>query len=107
LFVRATHNHAECPGIAALLFLHPREDGRRLAYAALQEAASAGGACTCTSQLAPDVVATIRAAGVEVHAHSVIDEPPLELAFALGLPWICTDVPERALAFRHERADRR
>jgi glycerophosphoryl diester phosphodiesterase len=49
------------------------------------------------------VVATIRAGGVEVHAHSVNDERSLELAVALAIPWICTDEPEQAMAFRGER----
>lgn len=104
--------HAECPGIATALLFPRSEEWMRLdvvAYAALHRARLAGARAVHLhpSQLTPDVVATIRAAGVEVHAHSVIDEPSLELAFALGLPWICTDEPERAMAFRRERADRR
>jgi len=99
---------ADCPDIAAAL-LYPRsEDWMRqdvVAYAALQRArlATADAVHLHPSQLNEEVVATIRAGGVEVHAHTVNDERSLQLAVALDLPWICSDEPERALVFRRER----
>lgn len=76
-----------------------------VAYAALQRArlARARAVHLHPTQLSEDVVKTIRFGGVDVHAHSVNDERSLELAVALDIPWICTDRPERALAFRRER----
>ena len=99
---------AECSDIAAAL-LFPRSEewmrGDVVAYSALQRArlATAHAVHLHPSQLDKEVVATIRAAGVEVHAHSVNDEGSLRQAMALDLPWICSDEPERALAFRRER----
>ena len=55
-------------------------------------------------KLSADVVATIRAAGIEVHAHSVNDVSSLELAAKLALPWICSGEPEQAAASRRARA---
>jgi glycerophosphoryl diester phosphodiesterase len=98
----------QCSGIAAAL-LFPRSEGWMhgdvVAYSALQRArlATADAVHLHPSQLDKEVVATIRAAGLEVHAHSVNDEGSLQLAIALDLPWICSDEPERALAFRRER----
>ncbi len=99
---------AECRGIATAL-LFPRSEGWMrpdvVAYTALHRArlAQAQAVHLDVSQLSDEVVATIRAAGVEVHAHSVNDEAGLDLALALGLPWIESDEPERAIAFRRKR----
>jgi len=99
---------AACRDIATAL-LFPRSEGWMqqdvVAYAALQRArlSAADAVHLHPSQLNKEVVATIRAGGVEVHAHSVNDEGSLRLAVALELPWICSDEPERALAFRRER----
>jgi glycerophosphoryl diester phosphodiesterase len=99
---------AKCRDIATALLFPQSEDWMRpdvVAYAALQRArlASADVVHLHPSQLNEEVVATIRAGGVEVHAHSVNDEGSLQLAVALGLPWICSDEPERAMVFRRER----
>ncbi|HEV8655214.1 MAG TPA: glycerophosphodiester phosphodiesterase [Candidatus Limnocylindria bacterium] len=99
---------AECGDIAAALLFPRSEEWMRsdvVAYAALQRARLGGAQAVHLhpSQLGDDVVATIRAGGVEVHAHSVNDERSLELAVALAIPWICTDEPEQAMAFRGER----
>jgi hypothetical protein len=63
-----------------------------LAYAALHQARSAhaGAVHLHAYQLGEQVVASIRAGGVEVHAHAVNDDASLQLASMLALPWICT-----------------
>jgi len=99
---------ADCRDIASALLFPRSEDWMRpdvVAYAALQRArlASADAVHLHPSQLNKEVVATIRAGNVEVHAHSVNDGSSLQLAMELGLPWICSDEPERAVAFRRER----
>ena len=99
---------AECRDIASALLFPRSEDWMRpdvVAYAALQRArlATANAVHLHPSQLNNEVVASIRAGGVEVHAHSVNDEGSLQLAVALDLPWICSDEPERAQTFRRER----
>ena len=99
---------AECRDIASALLFPRSEDWMRpdvVAYAASQRArlASADAVHLHPSQLDEEVVATIRAGGVEVHAHSVNDEGSLQLAVALDLPWVCSDEPERAVVFRRER----
>jgi glycerophosphoryl diester phosphodiesterase len=96
---------AECRDVPAALLFPRSEDWMRpdvVAYAALQRArlASADAVHLHPSQLNKEVVATIRAGGVEVHAHSVNNESNLQLAIALDLPWICSDEPERAMVFR-------
>jgi glycerophosphoryl diester phosphodiesterase len=98
----------ECRDIAAALLFPRSEDWMHedvVAYAALQRArlASADAVHLHPSQLSKEVVATIRGGGVEVHAHGVNDEGSLQLAMTLELPWICSDEPERALAFRRDR----
>jgi len=73
-----------------------------VAHAALHGArlAKADAVHLSPDQLSDDVAATIRTGGVEVHAHAVNDGAALELAARLGVPWICSDAPEQALAFR-------
>jgi len=98
----------ECRGIATALLFPRSEPWMRpdvAAYAAMQRARLAGAAAVHLdpSQLSAEGVATIRAAGIEVHAHSVNDVASLELAAALTLPWICSDEPEQALRFRRQR----
>jgi len=99
---------AKCRDIATALLFPRSEDWMHqdvVAYAALQRArlATANAVHLHPSQLNNEVVASIRAGGVEVHAHSVNDEGSLQLAVALDLPWICSDEPERAQTFRRER----
>ena len=98
-----------CPGVAAAYLFPLSEPWMRLdvvAYAALHGArlAKADAVHLSPNQLSDEVVATIRAGGVEVHAHAVNDRAALELAARLGVPWICTDAPEQALAFRRSQA---
>jgi glycerophosphoryl diester phosphodiesterase len=98
-----------CPGVATGFLFPLSEPWMRLdvvAYAALHGArlAKADAVHLSPNQLSDEVVATIRAGGVEVHAHAVNDHAALELATHLGVPWICSDAPEQALAFRRSRA---
>lgn len=100
-----------CPGIPTALLFPPSEPWMGLdvvAYAALHYArqAHARAVHLHPRQLSVDVATTIRAGGIEIHAHSVNDEAALELAAELGVNWICTDAPERALSFRRERSSR-
>ncbi|TMG57727.1 MAG: glycerophosphodiester phosphodiesterase [Chloroflexi bacterium] len=98
-----------CPDVATAYLFPLSEQWMRLdvvAYAALHGArqAKADAVHLSPNQLSEEVVASIRAAGVEVHAHAVNDQAALELAAGLGVPWICTDAPEQALKFRRQRA---
>jgi len=98
-----------CPGVATAYLFPLSESWMRLdvvAHAALHGArlAKADAVHLSPGQLSDEVVATIRAGGVEVHAHAVNDQAALELAARLSLPWICSDAPEQALAFRRLRA---
>ena len=97
-----------CPEVATAYLFPLSEPWMRLdvvAYGALQGArlAKADAVHLSPSQLSTEVVASIRAAGVEVHAHAVNDQAALVLAASLGVPWICSDAPEQALAFRRQR----
>ncbi|HEV8672168.1 MAG TPA: glycerophosphodiester phosphodiesterase [Candidatus Limnocylindria bacterium] len=96
---------AVCRDHDIALLLPPSEAWMRsdvVAHAALQRArlAQAQAVHLHPVQINEEVVATIRAGGVNVHAHGVNDERSRELAVALDLPWICTDEPESALDFR-------
>jgi glycerophosphoryl diester phosphodiesterase len=98
-----------CPGIATAFLFSLSEPWMRLdvvAYAALQGArlSKADAVHLSPTQLSEEVAETIRSGGVEVHAHAVNDQAALELAARLGVPWICSDAPEEALAFRRSRA---
>jgi glycerophosphoryl diester phosphodiesterase len=95
-----------CPEVATAYLFPLSEPWMRLdvvAYAALHGArmAKADAVHLSPNQLGEEVVGSIRAAGVEVHAHAVNDRAALELAARLAVPWICTDSPEQALAFRN------
>jgi glycerophosphoryl diester phosphodiesterase len=52
------------------------------------------------TQLDPEAVATLRAAGVDVHAWAVNDEATFERVVRLGITQCDTDVPERMLELR-------
>jgi glycerophosphoryl diester phosphodiesterase len=96
---------ARCPDIAADL-LFPRSESWMkpdvVAHFALQRArlAHARAVHLHPTQLSAEVVATIRAQGVEVHAWDVNDAAALELVKATGIPRMCTDQLPLALAFR-------
>ena len=94
-----------CRGIQTALLYPPSEPWMHpdvVAYAALHSARLAGAPAVHLhpNQLNEQVAATVRAGGIEIHAHSINDEAALGLATSLGLPWICSDEPERALAYR-------
>jgi glycerophosphoryl diester phosphodiesterase len=96
---------ALCPGVATAFLFALSEPWMRsdvVAYAALNGArlSNADAVHLSPDQLSDDVAATIRSGGIEVHAHAVNDQAALELAARLRVPWICTDAPEQALAFR-------
>lgn len=98
-----------CPGVATAFLFPLSEPWMRLdvvAYSALHGArlSKADAVHLSPNQLSDEVVATIRSGGVEVHAHAVNDQAALELAARLGVPWICSDAPEQALAFRRPGA---
>jgi glycerophosphoryl diester phosphodiesterase len=50
------------------------------------------------SQLSPEVVATIRDGGIEIHAWEVNNAPTLHAMLALDIPKLCTDHPQQMLA---------
>jgi glycerophosphoryl diester phosphodiesterase len=94
-----------CPEVATAYLFPLSEPWMRLdvvAYAALHGArlSKADAVHLQPNQLSDEVVSTIRSGGIEVHAHAVNDRAALELAARLGVPWICSDSPELALAFR-------
>lgn len=98
-----------CPGLATAFLFPLSEPWMRLdvvAYAALHGAcmAKADAVHLSPDQLSDEVVAAIRDAGVEVHAHAVNDHAALELAARLRVSWICSDAPDQALAFRRSLA---
>lgn len=100
----------ECPGVRTALLFPASEGWMRsdvVAYAALQKTRLAGADAVHLhpDQLSDDVVAAIRTGGVEVHAHSVNDEDAFALAAGLAIPWISSDEPHRALAYRQSSSD--
>jgi glycerophosphoryl diester phosphodiesterase len=98
-----------CAGLATALLTPASEPWMGhdvVAHAALHRARGCGASSVHLSatQLTPDVVRSVRAGGVDVHAHLINDEAALRLARSLDVAWICTDEPERALAFRRSLA---
>lgn len=105
-----THVRRECPGLRTALLFPASENWMRsdvVAHAALQKArlAAADAVHLHAEQLSDDVVAAIRAGGVEIHAHSVDDDDALAVAVRLQIPWISSDEPHRALAYRERLSD--
>ncbi len=96
---------AHCPGIVVDL-LYPRSEPWMkpdvVTYTAIQRARLAGARAVHLhpTQLSAQVVQAVRAAGKEVHAWDVNDERGLDLVLELGLPRLCTDRVEQALAYR-------
>lgn len=97
-----------CPGLATDL-LSPRSElwmsPEVCAYWALHRGRLAGARAVHLhpTQLSSDVVATIRSAGLDVHAWEVNDEQSLARVVELGITKVCTDQPRRLL---HARASR-
>jgi glycerophosphoryl diester phosphodiesterase len=95
----------QCPGLVVDL-LYPRSEPWMkldvVAYTAIHRARLAGARAVHLhpTQLSPQVVKEIRSAGKEVHAWDVNDERGLDLVHELGLPRVCTDRLEQALAYR-------
>ena len=52
------------------------------------------------TQLLPETIAAVRAAGIEVHAWDINDMEALDIVTALRIPRICTDCLEEALHYR-------
>jgi glycerophosphoryl diester phosphodiesterase len=73
-----------------------------VAYVAVQGArlAHARAVHLHPSQLSPEVVSAVRAAGIEVHSWEVNDVGRLKKIHQLGIPKFDTDEPELALKFR-------
>ena len=96
-----------CPEVATAYLFPLSEPWMHLdvvAYAALHGArlSKADAVHLHPNQLSDEVAATIRSGGIEVHAHAVNDQAALELTAGLEVPWICSDAPEQALAFRRK-----
>ncbi|MCA9910557.1 MAG: glycerophosphodiester phosphodiesterase [Anaerolineae bacterium] len=91
-----------CPGITVDLLFPRSEPWMRpdvVAYLALHRARLAGARAVHLhpSQLSAEVVATLRAGGIEIHAWDVNDAPTLRAMQALGIPKLCTDHPQQML----------
>ena len=97
-----------CPGLGVDR-LYPRSEPWMkldvVQYQAIQRArlASARAVHLHPTQLTAQVVAGVRAAGIEVHAWDVNDEDSLDLVTGLGIPRLCTDRFAQAYAYRERR----
>jgi len=94
-----------CPGLPTDLLFPRSEEWMGLdvvAYMAAHRARLAGARAVHLhpTQLAPEVVSTVRSLGVEIHAWDVNDEESLNRVVKLDIPKICTDELQRALDFR-------
>jgi glycerophosphoryl diester phosphodiesterase len=94
-----------CPGITVDLLFPRSENWMKLdvvQYQALHLArlARARAVHLHPSQLSAGVVQAVRSGGIEIHAWDVNDESSLETVAKYGIPRICTDEFEQALAFR-------
>jgi glycerophosphoryl diester phosphodiesterase len=94
-----------CPGLATDLLQRRSEEWMKLdvlAYVAVQGArlASARAVHLHPTQLSPEVVSAVRAAGIEVHSWEINDIERLEKIHQLGIPKFDTDDLKLALEFR-------
>ena len=94
-----------CQGLATDLIQRPSEDWMKLdvvAYVAVHAARLAGARAVHLhpAQLSPDVVKTVRAAGLEVHSGFANDADALRMMDQLGIPKFDTDNLRLALEFR-------
>jgi len=95
-----------CPGIRTALLFGPTKAYMHLdvvAYLAVQSArlAKADVVHLEPNQLSDEVMATIRAAGLDVHVYPVNDRQTLELVVRHGVSEAVTDDPARLLDLRH------
>ncbi len=100
-----------CSGITVDLLLPRSESWMKLdvvQYQAMQRSrlARARAVHLHPSQLSQEVVTALRDQGIEVHAWDVNDEESLEIVTKFGIPRICTDHFQQALAFRDEMGGR-
>jgi glycerophosphoryl diester phosphodiesterase len=94
-----------CPGITVDLLFPRSESWMNLdvvQYQALHLArlARARAVHLHPSQLSAGVVQAVRSGGIEIHAWDVNNESSLEIVSEYGIPRICTDDFNQALAFR-------
>lgn len=94
-----------CPGLATDLLQRRSEEWMRpdvVAYIAVQTGRLAGARAVHlhSSQLFPEVVSAVRAAGLEVHAWDVNDIEALRIVRQLEIPKFDTDDLKLALEFR-------
>ena len=97
-----------CPGIQTALLLGstpPYMHMDALAYFAVQSArlASADVVHLAPNQLSEELMATVRASGVDVHVYPVNDEPTLDLISRYRVLEVITDDPVRTLDLRGSR----
>jgi len=101
--------HERSPGLPTDLLLPRSEDWMRLdvvAYLAIHRTrlARARGVHLHPTQLAPEVVSTVRSSGLEVHSWDVNDVDSLRLVAELDIPRLDTDELQLALEFRRSWA---
>jgi glycerophosphoryl diester phosphodiesterase len=94
-----------CPGLATDLIQRRSEEWMKLdvvAYVAAQSGRLAGarGVHLHPTQLSPEVVRTVQAAGLEVHSGYVNDLESLRMMKRLGIPKFDTDNVRLAVEFR-------
>ena len=94
-----------CPGLATDLIQRRSEDWMKLdvvAYIAVHSGRLAGarGVHLHPTQLSPEVVSAVRAAGMEVHSGDVNDADSVRMMQELGIPKFDTDNLRLALEFR-------
>jgi glycerophosphoryl diester phosphodiesterase len=99
-----------CPGLATDLHQHRSEEWMKLdvvAHLALHGARLAGARAVHLhpTQLSPEVVDTVRAAGIEVHSWDVNDRRSLAVVQGLRIPKFDTDNLPLALDFREGLSD--
>ncbi len=94
-----------CPGLTADLLYHLSSSWMKsdvVQYEAIQlsQLAQVRAVHLHPSQLSRSIIDEAHKHGIEVHAYDVNDLESLQLSADLGIPRICTDNLEQALAFR-------
>jgi glycerophosphoryl diester phosphodiesterase len=100
--------HRVCPGIAIDVLMPPSERWMQLdvvAYQAVHRAklARARAVHLHSTQLSPEVVASVRSQGVEIHVWDVNKREDFKAVVRYGIPRICTDQYRQAMIFRNSR----